>query len=279
MEKKYYHDTYFQKIMQMAQEHRFEAAIYELEKYLKNYPYDVDGYVYYANILIRVNHLDEAESILNTAKKLLNKNISTLVCEDFLRVKILLLCCQKKYEEAYSLFQKNIRMYYHRKWIFKSMLCFLKKQLDLLNEEDYVRGEDTYLIKQILSYDEYLAIEHIKEHQTSKSDDPLQFVERFPLEKTYYAIRAMLPTEKKYIPDAISNSYIFKYDASGHVGSKLVDFFEVITLLDSSDIITMYPYENKEKRDFIDITPLDSVSLNRKRVSQIDRFNQRYGKK
>ena len=41
MEKKYYHDTYFQKITRLAEEYRLEEAFKEFQKYIKVYPKDV----------------------------------------------------------------------------------------------------------------------------------------------------------------------------------------------------------------------------------------------
>ena len=90
----------------------------------------------------------------------------------------------------------------------------------------------------------------------------------------------ILSNTYRYIESGITDSYIFKYLANGYVNNKLVDYLEVITLQNSNDIITMYPYENRERREYIDITPeIEFSTLKHQRVSQIDKFNARYGKK
>ncbi len=278
MEKKYYHDTYFQKITRLAEEYRLEEAFKEFQKYMKVYPKDVDGYVYYANAFIKANRLEEAEQMIKKAENLLSKKTSFKTYEDFIMVKVSLLCHQQKYQECYNLFQKNICFFYDRKWIFTGLIYFLKRELNILTAEDYERGEG-YLISQILSYNEQRALNRIQKHQNNTEPSPIQFVSDFPLEKIYYKIRNQLPHEKKYISNTFANSYVFGYTANGHVESKLVDYLEVITLQNSNDIITMYPYENRERREFIDITPEEEIySLKHQRVSQIDKFNARYGK-
>lgn len=47
MEKKYYHDTYFQKIMKLTEEYRLNEAFNEFQKYIKIYPKDAVGYILY----------------------------------------------------------------------------------------------------------------------------------------------------------------------------------------------------------------------------------------
>lgn len=279
MEKKYYHDTYFQKITRLIEEYRLEEAFNEFQKYIKIYPNDVSGYIFYANAFIKNNQLEEAEKMLKKAERLLSKKTSLLTYEDFIMSKVNLLCHQKRYQECYDLFQKHIRFFYHRKWVFTGLIYFLKRELNILTPEDYERGT-SYLVSQILSYEEKRALEYVKKHQSKDENDPIQFVKEFPLENTYYEIRQKLPSARKYISNNFADSYVFGYRANGHVESKLVDYIEAITITNSCDIITMYPYENSERREYIDITPeIDVSSLKRQRVSQIDKFNARYGKK
>ncbi len=275
MEKKYYHDTYFKKIAKMADENRLEEAILEFQKYVKIYPIDVGGYVYYANVLIKMNRLDEAERILNKVDGIINEDTSILSYEEYKRVRISLLCCQKKYQECYQMLQDNISIFYKRKWFFYGLQCFLKRELHILTPEDYARG-GYYLINQLFCYSEENAIEHIKRHQYNISDEVFHFSEGFPIEKMYDYFRKILPNNEKYINDNFTNFYIFRFIGSGHIGSKLVDFIKIITFSDSNDIITMYPYENIERRSYRDVTPELEESLKRERLNQIDKFNKRY---
>lgn len=275
MEKKYYHDTYFQKIVKLVRENRYVEAINEIQQYLNIYTKDVEGYVLYADILIKINHLEEVECVLNRVENIIEETTPILTYEEFKRVKIFLLCIQKKYQECYLMLRDNISLFYRRKWSFYGLMCFLKRHLNKENCRKH--KENSYLINQIFSYDEEKAILHKKRHRHNLNHEVFHFADKFPIENVYYYFRKNLPNEKKYINDEITNSYIFKFINSGHAGNKMVDFIKVITLLDSNDIITMYPYENKERREYIDITPELDEPLKRKRISQIDKFNRRYG--
>ena len=122
------------------------------------------------------------------------------------------------------------------------------------------------------------AIEYIKKHQNKEENEPLQFVSDFPLEKIFHDVRRTLPIKKRFNPNAFQNAYIFKYPANGYIFGRLVNYFQVITLLDSNEIIMMRPFENKGKEHFIDMVS-DEIeeSPKLKRVSQIEKFNHRYG--
>ncbi len=80
-----------------------------------------------------------------------------------------------------------------------------------------------------------------------------------------------------------SNVYYFKYQECGHVGKYYTDFFQVAALNNTThDILTMYPCFQPEYFDYTDLDPIfkkEEEEPKLKRVSQIDKFNQRYGLK
>ena len=133
----------------------------------------------------------------------------------------------------------------------------------------------SYLAAQIINYDENMAIKHIKKHQYG-SDNPLQFSKDFLIKKTFIEIRNIISTEQAIYNSAVTNIYKFKYIANGHVYYSLVDYIEVVTLHNSNEIITMYPYQNKEKKIYTDITPNFEDSLKLVRINQIDKFYKKY---
>ena len=97
------------------------------------------------------------------------------------------------------------------------------------------------------------------------------------MEEIYYKLRQMLPNDKCIYHSIFDSMHVIKYDNNGHVNSKLVDYFAVITVIGTNDIITMYPFDNKSRSYALDLTPTTDVSKVKK-ISQIDKFNQRYGK-
>lgn len=273
--KKKFHENYFKKIIKLSEEYRLQEAIVEFQKYINNYPNDLDAYVFYADTLIKANRLEEAEIILKEASKLPGTDLSK---EDFILIKIKLLSVQNKYKECYELFKNNMAIFYKRNWSIDSVLIFLKKKLGLPN--DY-KGEklDHYIFSQIVSYDKERSLEHIKKYHTHLNENIVWFNPEFPLSDMFSKVQERLSSDNKMIKDIISDIYLFKYSGNGHIKTKLVDYFAVITLRDSNEIITMYPCENKGQNPFIDLTPIMEDSPKLKRVSQIDKFNLRYNKK
>lgn len=276
--KKYFHDTYFDKIMILLEENRFEEAIYEFQKYIEIYPNDLCGYIYYAAAWIKLGNFQEADRLLKAA--IITKETPQASKEQYIRIKVNLLCGQNKYQECLELLSQNIDVFQKRNWLYYSTLLLLKKKLGILSLKDYQNAEGKYLYSQIVSYDEEKSISHIEKHISyDGNNNPCQFASDLPIRDIFKKLRESLPLENKIYYSDIANLYIFKHDACGHVNSKLVDFFGVIALKDSNDIITMYPYENRERRECIDLTPKIEDNPKVKRMSQIDKFNQRYGKK
>lgn len=275
---KYFHDTYFKKIIKMSEENRLEESLVEFRKYISTYPNDLGGYIYYADALMKLGEFSKAEEILKNVPVL--KGTSQASKDELLMFKIKLLCCQDKYNEALKILKQNIELFRKNDWSFFGTLLFIKKKLNILEPVDYKNAETKYLWSQIISYDSEKALEHINRHMSFEgNDNTATFNEDFPLRDVYFKLRELLPTDGRIYSDMINNFYIFRYDSNGHIDSKLVDYIYVVTLKDSNDIITMYPYENRERRDCIDLTPKFIESPKVKRMSQIDKFNQRYGKK
>lgn len=280
VENRYYHDKYFQKIITLYKENQFEKAIYEFNKYIKTYPSDLCAYVYYADAYIKLGNFEKAEEILKNA--VISKGTSLESKEELTMIKVKLLCCQEKYQECLELLCANIDVFKKHNWGYEYIVIYLKKKLNKLDSSDYNNFLEKYLCSQIISYNEEKAIEHIKKHIINSDNfdnSKVLFVDDFPIEEIYFKLRKMLPLECKIYNDIICNVYFFKYESNGHVNSKLVDYFAVVTIKDTNNIITMYPYENREKRECINLTPPIEDIPKVKKISQIDKFNQRYGKK
>ena len=277
MAHRYYHDNYLKKILKLFDDHRYEEVLYEFDKYIKNYPNDIVSYIYCADTYMKLGNFEEAERVLNSAVIL--DSTSEYNKQTLELFKIKLLCCQKKYQECFDLLMENTSFVINRKWGYPSILLYLKKQLQSLTANDYDRASRKYLLSQIVSYSEEEAISHIGRHTEFEGNDNVaKFVERFPLEDVYFKLRKMLPLEHKIYDDVISDNYVFRYCSNGHIESKLVDYFMVVSVRDSNDIITMYPYENRERRECIDLTPIVEDLSKQKKLSQIDKFNQRYSR-
>lgn len=268
----YYNDNYFNFIQKMVHENRLEKAIDEYEKYLLKYSNDCCGYAHYADALIKLGRFEEAKHVLDNI--VINNKTPNLSKQEVELMKLKLYSCLGQYEKCLEMLRDNFDMFDEKNWNVLELLIFFKKNLGLLLVDDY--SGYSYKIDQITDYSEERAIGCIRKcHFDSGTNPPFCFNDSFDLERVYNEIRSMLPLENKIYSSVFENMYIFKYDNCGRVDGKVVDYIKIITLLESNDIITMYPYKNKERASFIDITPeYDCPKV--KRISQIDKFNQRY---
>lgn len=198
-----------------------------------------------------------------------------------MKLKLKLLCCQRRYEECYKLFLENEIILKENIDDYYSVLVFLRTELDLPIDVD--ESLYSYTIKQIFSYDEERAIEHISKHMNNfDCKDVLCFCSDFPLKDVYHQIRNLLPleTDVDYYSGFFKKVNIFKYEGNGRNFRKSIDYIKVVSIQDTNKIITMYPYPNDAKLSYtnldVDIKKEDSSKV--KRISQIDKFNQRYRK-
>lgn len=278
MKYKYYHEGDFRRILKLVSDNYFNNALVLFQDYFERYPSDYVAYVNYADLLIKMGKTDQAEQVLNSI--VINSKLKPEFFESFDLIKMKLLVCQKKYEEAYKFFLENFDILENDKRGTTSFSLFIRKKLNLLTESDM--SQKYYLFSQIVNYSDELCLEHLTRHQYSYENDNLvQFLEYFPMKDVYYQIKNMLPMDSnnRIYNSIIDSQYVFKYDNCGKVEGKLVDYILVVTLHDTDSIITMYPYKNSERIPYIDLTPvIENEVFKSKRLSQIDKFNQRYGK-
>lgn len=281
MKRKYFDDEWFARISLLLKRNKRSTAISELSVYLENYPYDVNARTIYASILVSLGRIDEVENIINNT--VLTRRTSDRNIYELIKIKVKLLCYQNKYEEAYELFMDNASLFKEYLDDYYGTLIFFEKKLGL--ETDASLFCHTYNCEQILSYSEDRALEHISKHV---GDSELQtgsyFLSSFPLSKLYYELRDILPIKCDYNmhSNICTDVYLFNYDDCGREFSKSVDYIKVICIHDTNDILTMFPYRNSDNLPCIDynfkcLTVSEDIPRVKK-ISQIDKFNQRYGK-
>ena len=104
------------------------------------------------------------------------------------------------------------------------------------------------------------------------------FNEDFPVSKVLEELKKYIPS-KKSIFSMYADKYTFKYDFCGRVNNKVSDFFRVVTFHNENKLLTMYPVSYGSELDYIDLNYLKEEKNSIKRLSRIDKFNQRYGAK
>ena len=147
------------------------------------------------------------------------------------------------------------------------------------------RDKYKYLYKQIIEYNENDFLTHIEKHLMSYNDldDRLNgsvFVSGFNVNEILAEIKKYIPSENGLCTGTLENIYVFKYDECGRVNNKLVDYFQVVALHDTCELITMYPIDYGEFLPYVDLNYMNKLDTPKvKRRSQIDKFNQRFGVK
>lgn len=123
-------------------------------------------------------------------------------------------------------------------------ILFLSKKLNVfVKDHDYSSMMDTYTGKQIAKYNLHEAVNHIKKHlEINKKmygfrDDEDSFDDCIDIYVLIEKVKTMLDDKYK-LNSNLRDVYIIPYPGIGKDGS---NFLKVVTIPNSSDILTMYP--------------------------------------
>lgn len=285
MKKTHWDNWILEKILKNSK-YDLNLALSKTIDYNEKYEEDYYGYCCTAQLMLDLKLIEETEKYLNTIKPgtiifskcLVKKNIDEIKTMKYyynlnlLRLKIY----QNKYEEAYQLLPKCKKL----KEKAKPTYMGIKNYLELYFGIDKVSSDlDGYLKSQIRNYNKDKFLEHIKKHNYNENQKSY-FNSDFDSEKIVLEIEKLLPNDKHTNRENyIGNNYIFKYDNCGYIKNTRTNYFEVITLKDTNKLITMYPCDYGKNYDYIDINYLkEEKKSNVKRLSQIEKFNKKYGK-
>ena len=136
-----------------------------------------------------------------------------------------------------------------------------------------------YYFNQVINYSKERAIEHIRKHYESIGSEGIFFPD-MNLEETFEIIEKRISViDPSYLGVRSSgDSYLIDFENAGIVGSTILNKMQVVTIINTKKIITFYPvsklsfnYETEEE--------VRKEKAPVKRLSQIEKFNQRYNKK
>ena len=92
-------------------------------------------------------------------------------------------------------------------------------------------------------------------------------------------IKRNINLDNKYFYGFFEDKYFFRYDGCGEAFHKNADYFEVITIHNTNNILTIYPSLDGKFHNNIDLNYILLEDVPTRKLSQIDKFNQRYKKK
>ena len=296
MKNKYYDENEFKYILTFLETNILLAKT-KLEEYLEKYPKDHCAYSYYASVLITLGEFENAEKILNYAEILINSDkklrnkINKISYEknkaNIIKNKLRLLCYQEKYYELYNYYQKYQSEIAKIEFEIAPCFFYCRKKLGLLEENR--RANHSYSFRQIVRYEEDDFLEHIKKYLEPYTQDVDKtklklFNPDFPIEELIKEVKKYILSSSRLYPSFYVDSYVFKYNECGKVNGKSVDYFRVVCIHNTSDIITIYPDVDCQALPHTDLNYMNkyysqpkTLSLKHKGLSQIEKFNLRYG--
>lgn len=283
-------NTYeFDRLIKMI-DYDIHGAREGFEDYLLKYPNDLNAYAQYASLLISTGNLDRVEEILTRIEyKMETDSIykQDPVKYDILRKNVIynrarLYVFINKEWEALKIMLQNKEVFPN---VGKSRIFYLRSRTN--NHIDRNRREpNSYIFRQIVEYREDDMIDHIKKHEADFNENDREistsfFAPEVPIEKLIEEVKRNFRPENAINKGFAGQTYTFKYDECGRDDNRITDYFEVVVFPGTSNIITMYPSYTPNNRYFVDLNYVkekkDEGSFGIKRLSQIEKFNKRYG--
>lgn len=136
-----------------------------------------------------------------------------------------------------------------------------------------------------ITYDEEKALEHIIKHHSFESHDPKKtyFSEDINVKELFYKMQFIIKSKRdlKIIKKRICNCMHFYYNKIGYtIEGKTINSLTIITNNDLQ-IISMFPEEVYDYQNINNIEENKEIEQAKQkiitRMSQIDKFNQKYG--
>ena len=230
-------------------------ALEECKKYISKYPKDYSIYTYYIEILLILGRLSEAEKSLKRLEKVVSNDedynkhadrVYLLNCS-LAYVKLKLLLLKEEYQEALLFGESHKRELRNVRVDAVFLLC--KRRLGLPIEND--REEYSYLYKQYMDYSEEDFLNHIKKHFSGNDDEDASkvnsyFSPSFPINEIIDEVKKYIPSDKVLHTGYGDVSYYFRYDGCGRYNKKVENYFKVVCIQGTSNIITIHPIDYGE---------------------------------
>lgn len=258
------------------------AAKNKCEIYIQKYPEDYFSKLLYANILINFGEID-------TAKKIIKSTFETayndpLFVKEKVKVeglidninlcKLRMLGYECKYEQAYDFLMSNNKLI--KKFDLCGFMSFLIYHLNKIEVND--RLSLPYVFRQSYDYQNNDFLEHVSKHLYNENSNLSEavFIKDFPFDEILAVIRKNFTKYNSLFSGLWTDKYIFKFDNCGKSSGKYVDFFEVVCIHNTFNIITMFPSIENKSLCCDDLSYLNIKNISTKKLSQIDKFNKRY---
>ena len=260
------------------------AAVEKYEAYLEKYPRDYEAKLMYASTLVTIKEFDFAYEILEATKREINSNDKIAQNKELLDhlnksalvTEIRYLSYTNQFNKLYILLRK-LSKEDMEKFDYTKFYCY--SNLGYITEDNSSKLL-SYSKKQMNSYDEEMFKEFIKRHlyeynpdEEAKSDKI--FEKGFPIDRVIEEVKKHLDYDKCICNSFYTDQYVFKYDVCGKDEGMFQNYFIVICLHNTNNILTMFPARDCEKLPYVDLNYLNNSYVS-ERPSQIDKFYRKF---
>jgi hypothetical protein len=276
MKERLFDNNWFNKIKDIAIEGDIKKAEKFLNQYMIKYPNDPHAITLYITICFHNNEIDKAEEYIKNSQ-------DDDTCKRTIQ-RYHYFYMKGEYEEAYKLLlvileDKNIN---HKTDFYKELRfqrCFLEFTLKIDSGITYTG----YKANQIINYDRNLAIEHIKTHTYDIEDKARhnKFEDEIDIEQLLEIVEERIKDDIPCYKNETTNKYIFKYPNLKnieYIEGIQFKYLKVVSIRNTNNVIAMYPIFTINR--ITSAVPLEREDKKTKvkTLSQIEKFNQRYGK-
>ena len=265
-------NTMYNKFKKMYLAKKYNIFEREATKYLEIYPNDIKMRFMRAKTYRKLNCFEDAIQDL--------KYILELEVNDYALTELFyLLYYLNMYEEALSL----LHLIYKRDSINNTSLSIaeiiMKKALGK-NIVDKNRENCDYIMSQVLEYRLDEAIDHIKERSVETDKNRSYYVENINLNYLFDIVKNNLNSKNKVNTIELLEIHYIGISNVGYHNNTPCNFIKVVTMPNTTNILTMYP-TNDVDIDYVyniefDYNKLFNREEKTKRLSQIDKFNNKY---
>ena len=252
-------------------------ALARLEEYLETFYEDYYGYICYIKTLIDIGDFEEAIPIIEFVESAFPDKLDSNLYYHKLRLCTFL----EDYETAYQIYtnyKEEFLSIDNRISIFE--VIYNKKVYDNIERSS---TPSRYLYNQIVEYRHDDFINHISKHlannnRNTKSPNPTIFNVDFPINEIITELKSIIPNDNRTYFNFAENFYVFKYNNNGKIDNKNADYFRVVTLHNTNELITMYPMKSGAVLPYTDLNYLNNAENKPKvrSLSRTEKFNQKY---
>lgn len=257
---------------------KYSSLLKKSTEYLNYYPEDINIRFMKAKALRYLEKFDEAIEELKINLSIDRKDRHSIVELYYVYYYL------NMYNEALEL----LPQLYENEYMNKQSLAFsemiMKKSLGIDMKVKEERKKQ-YLYGQIFDYDKNRALEHIKQHaddNEKQRKETSEFNSNINIDYLFECVKENLKLSKKANSEEILEVYYFGISNIGYSSNNNIsNYLKVVVIPNTNNIISMYPINSI---DTTNISPLtfDSEKLfikkeeKVKRISQIDKFNNRF---